>query len=98
MMKIKLIFLIVIFNQIFAAMRRNCEISNYCGNESYGCSDHGNWNYKLFDYYKINSTEEDRLPHCDCFRGYSSYDITILKQPNNILCCYKKKEWLLPSF
>ena len=98
MITIKIVIFIVIFNQIFPGMRKNCEISNYCGNENYGCSDHGNCNYKLFDYYKINSTEEDRLPHCDCFKGYSSYDITTLKQNNNILCCYKKKGMLTAFF
>ena len=98
MIKIKIVFFIVIFNQIFTAVIKNCEVSSYCGNENYGCSDQGNCNYKLFDYYKKNSSDEDKLPHCDCYKGYSSYDIITLKQSNNILCCYKKKGMLTAFF
>ena len=29
---------------------KDCEISNYCGSESYACSIYGNCNFKIFEY------------------------------------------------
>ena len=99
-MEIKIILLFLsLFNHLFAYTISNCEISNYCGSETLGCSIYGNCNYRLFDYYKNGSTREDQLPNCTCYEGYSSYDIEVLKKGNtNILCCYKKKGMLTSFF
>ena len=98
MLKLKKIIFTFIFNQIFTAVLKNCEIGSYCTSEKFGCSVYGNCNYRLFEYYKINSTDEEKLPFCDCYHGYSSYDIEVLKSENNILCCYKKKGALTAFF
>ena len=98
MINIKYIFYFYIFKQIFAAVKNDCEVSSYCEKEIYGCSVYGNCNYKLYDYYKEGATEEDKLPHCDCYKGYSSYDILVQKKDNNVLCCYKKKGMLTAFF
>ena len=100
MMKIKFLIIIDIFIQINPTFNDNskCQISNYCGSESYGCSVYGNCNYRIFDYYKINGTAEDKLPHCECFQDYSSYDIEVLKSDSKVLCCYKKKGMLTAFF
>ena len=87
----KLIFSAIIFDLIKGGVVKDCQIGNYCSSESYGCSIYGNCNFKIFDYYKENYTEEDRLPYCECNMGYTSYDITVLKSDNNILCCYQQK-------
>ena len=98
-MKYKIsILLLYIINYITSSLVKDCEISNYCGSEKYACSIYGNCNFKLFDYYKVGSTEEDKQPHCECNMGYSSYDITNLQQENKILCCYKKKGQLTAFF
>ena len=94
----KLILLLYIINYIESDVVKNCEISNYCGSETIACSIYGNCNFKLFDYYKVGSTEEDKKPHCECNMGYSSYDITNLKQDNKVLCCYKKRGLLTAFF
>ena len=90
------IFLFII-NYIDTTLKKDCEISNYCGSEKFACSIYGNCNFRIFEYYKVGSTEEDRSPHCECNMGYSSFDIFGLKQDNKILCCYKKKA-LLTAF
>ena len=87
----KLIFSIIFMELIKGGVVQDCQIGNYCASEKYGCSVYGNCNFKIFDYYKENYTEEDRLPHCECNMGYSSYDITVLKSDNNILCCYEQR-------
>ena len=88
---LKLLFLIIICIPTNEKVVEDCQIGNYCQSEKYGCSIYGNCNFKIFDYFKENSTEEDRLPHCECNLGYTSYDITGLKMDNNILCCYQQK-------
>ena len=88
---IKLILILYIYHQIKGGIVDDCQIGNYCASEKYGCSIYGNCNFKIFDYFKENNTEEDRLPHCECNMGYTSFDITQLKSSNNILCCYKQK-------
>ena len=98
MINIKNIFCLYIFIQLFIVIKNDCEISSYCEKEMYGCSIYGNCNYKLFDYYKETATEEDKLPHCDCYKGYSSYDILVQKKDNNVLCCYQKKGMLTAFF
>ena len=87
----KLIFSIIFIELIKGGVVQDCQIGNYCASEKYGCSVYGNCNFKIFDYYKENYTEEDRLPYCECNMGYSSYDITVLKSDNNILCCYEQR-------
>ena len=88
---IKTIILFFIYNLISAETVKDCQVGNYCGTEKYACSVYGNCNFKIFDYFKENSTAEDKQPHCECNMGYSSYDIEKLKSENNILCCYKQK-------
>jgi hypothetical protein len=88
---IKLILIIYIFTQIKSGVIEDCQIGNYCTSEKYGCSIYGNCNFKIFDYFKENSTEEDRLPHCECNMGYTSFDIDVLKTSNTIKCCYQQK-------
>ena len=88
---LKFIFLIFIYSPINAAVVSDCQVGNYCASEKYGCSIYGNCNFKIFDYFKENSTEEDKLPKCECNMGYSSYDIDVLNSDNNILCCYEQK-------
>lgn len=97
-MEIKIFLFLYLFNKLLAKIKTDCEVSNYCGEEPYGCSVYGNCNYRLFDYYKNGSTGDDQLPHCTCFEGYSSYDIEVLKKGNGILCCYKKKGMLTAFF
>ena len=87
----KYIFILFIFKIIKSGVVQECQIGNYCFSEKYGCSVYGNCNFNIFEYFKENNTEEDRLPHCQCNMGYSSYDITDLKTDNNILCCYEQK-------
>ena len=87
----KLLFFLIIYKATNENVVEDCQIGNYCESEKYGCSVYGNCNFKIFDYFKENSTDEDRLPHCECNMGYSSYDITDLKLDNNILCCYEQK-------
>ena len=98
MINIKNIFCLFIFNQIFVVIKNDCEISSYCEKELYGCSIYGNCNYKLFDYYKENASDEDKLPHCQCYDGFSSYDILVQKKDNHVLCCYQKKGMLTAFF
>ena len=98
MSKIKKIIFTFIFNQIFAALQKSCEIGSYCSSEKYGCSVYSNCNYRIFEYYKINSSEKDRQPYCDCYHGYSSFDIEVLKSGNDVWCCYKKKGALTAFF
>ena len=92
------ILLLYIINYIKSGIVKDCEISNYCGSEKYACSIYGNCNFKIFDYYKVGSTDEDKKPYCECNMGYSSYDITNLQQNNKVLCCYKKKGQLTAFF
>ena len=100
MFKFIIYFSIFIINSINGYVINNCEISSYCGNEAYGCSIYSNCNFKLFEYYKVNTTEEDKhnLIHCQCYMGYSSYDIEVQKKDNNVLCCYKQKGTLTAFF
>ena len=98
MLKLILLLFILFFKNISAGVKSNCEISSYCGNENYSCSVYGNCNYRLFEYYKVNSSSEDKLAHCQCFQGYSSYDITNLKKNNQVLCCYQQKGMLTAFF
>ena len=51
------ILLLYIINYIKSGIVKDCEISNYCGSEKYACSIYGNCNFKIFDYYKVGSTE-----------------------------------------
>ena len=87
----KYIFFFFIYKSINAGVVQDCQIGNYCFSEKYGCSVYGNCNFNIYEYFKENSTEEDKLPHCQCNMGFSSYDITDLKSDNNILCCYAQK-------
>ena len=97
-MNFNISILLIIINYIASTLIKDCEISNYCGSEKYACSIYGNCNFRIFDYYKVGSTEEDRIPHCECNMGYSSFDIFGLKQENKIQCCYKKKGLLTAFF
>ena len=72
-----------------------CEVGNYCG--SIACSVNGFCNYNLTNYY--NQTFSKGGPNlqlnCQCYLGYSSYDIEVQNINNNSLhCCYKKKSQL----
>ena len=89
--KILKLFLLIVINSIKCGYVENCQIGNYCASEKFGCSVNGNCNFKIFQYFRENSTEEDRLPYCECNLGYTSYDITGLKMDNSILCCYQQK-------
>ena len=98
-MKLNTCLILFFFNSILSSVIKNCEVGSYCGTEKYGCSVYGNCNFKIFDYYKENSTDEDKLPYCECNSGYSSFDITDLKNENSrTLCCYKKKGLLTAFF
>ena len=98
-MKLNTCLILFFFNSIFASVIKDCEVGSYCGTEKYGCSVYGNCNFKIFDYYKENSTDEDKLPYCECNSGYSSFDITDLKNENSrTLCCYKKRGLLTAFF
>ena len=100
MFKFIIYFSIFIINLINGYVIDNCQISSYCGNEANGCSIYGNCNFKLFEYYKANITNEEKskLIYCQCYMGYSSYDIEVQKKNNNVLCCYKKKGTLTAFF
>jgi len=97
-MNSKISIILIIINYITSKLVKDCEISNYCGSEKYACSIYGNCNFRIFDYYKPGSAEDDKRPYCECNNGYSSYDITGLKQENKVLCCYKKKGQLTAFF
>ena len=86
-----LLFYILFPNIIYGKVIPNCQIGNYCNNRP--CSTFGNCNFDIINYYKQNSTEEDKAPRCECFIGYSSYDVNVLKS-NGINCCYKQKSQL----
>ena len=89
--KIFNILFLILIKSIKSGFIENCQIGNYCPSEEYGCSIYGNCNFDIFKFFKVDSTEEDRLPHCECNLGYSSYDITGLKTDHNIKCCYEQK-------
>lgn len=98
-MLLKILLIYNIFNSLFGNVLKKCEISNYCGKEINGCSTNGNCNFNIFDFYKINTTEEDKQPHCQCNEGYSSHHMTLQNNDFiNIQCCYKKKGMLTPFF
>jgi TM2 domain-containing membrane protein YozV len=81
----------IIYSLVSSDVVKDCQVGNYCGSEKNACSIYGNCNFKIFDYFKENSTEEDKQPHCECNMGYSSYDIEKMSTENNILCCYEQK-------
>ena len=87
----KIYILSLIYSLVNSKVVKDCQVGNYCGNEKNACSIFGNCNFKIFDYFKENSTEEDKQPHCECNMGYSSYDIENMNSENNILCCYQQK-------
>lgn len=102
MKNIKILLLNIILKSIVSTVLQECEISNYCGKEKNPCSKFGNCNFNIFDYYKKDSTDEDKQPHCECIFGYSSYNVDNAKfrnvENNNINCCYKKKGMFTPFF
>ena len=98
-MLLKILLLYNIFNSLFANILKYCEINNYCGKETNGCSVYGNCNFNIFEFYKTNSSNADQLPHCECNTGYSSYHMNLSNNDySNIQCCYKKKGMLTPFF
>ena len=98
MLRFKIFLSTLVFNIIFSSVLKNCEIGSYCHTEQFGCSVYGNCNYNLFEYYKVGSTEKEKAPDCECFHGYSSYDIDVQHMENNVKCCYKKKGALKAFF
>ena len=85
----KLLFLINFLKLTNENVVEDCQIGNYCESET--CSVYGNCNFEIFEYFKENSSDEDKLPKCKCNMGYTSYDIDVLKLDNNIRCCYQQK-------
>lgn len=96
-MRIRNIIIIIqiIKNIIKSEYVEGCKIGNYCGSKA--CSENGFCNYNLSHYY--NETFSVGGPHynliCQCYMGYSSYDIEVQHiNERNIYCCYKKKSQL----
>ena len=91
-------YIIVIFQLIINLIKceyvEGCEVGNYCG--SIPCSIYGFCNYNLSHYYN-DTISEDGSQHqliCQCYLGYSSYDIDVQHNNNSLHCCYKKKSHL----
>ena len=91
-------YIIIIFQIVNVIIKteiiEKCEIGNYCG--STPCSVNG---YCDFDLTKYNNDlffeSTDNELKCFCNKGYSSYDITNLKNlERTIFCCYKQKSHL----
>ena len=96
-MRIRNIIIIIqiIKNIIKSEYVEGCKIGNYCGSKV--CSENGFCNYNLSHYY--NETFSVGGPHynliCQCYMGYSSYDIEVQHINDRfIYCCYKKKSQL----
>ena len=96
-MRIRNIIIIIqiIKNIIKSEYVEGCKIGNYCGSKA--CSENGFCNYNLSHYY--NETFSVGGPHynliCQCYMGYSSYDIEVQHiNDRYIYCCYKKKSQL----
>ena len=86
---------IIINNLIKSEYVEGCKFGNYCGSKA--CSENGFCNYNLSHYY--NETFSDGGPKynliCQCYMGYSSYDIEVQHINGRYLyCCYKKKSQL----
>ena len=86
---------IIINNLIKSEYVDGCLIGNYCGSKA--CSENGFCNYDLSHYY--NETLAEGGPNynliCQCYMGYSSYDIEHQHIHGRYLyCCYKKKSQL----
>ena len=86
---------IIINNLIKTEYVQGCEVGNYCG--TIACSVNGFCNYNLSHYYNETYSEGGPSYHlnCQCYMGYSSYDIEFQHINDRYLyCCYKKKSQL----
>ena len=92
--RLNLFILALFYDYIESIVVHDCQVGNYCGSEKYACSIYGNCNFDIYKYFKLNSTEDDKQPHCVCNMGYSSFDVQNLNSVSNILCCYKQKSQL----
>ena len=88
------LYLFIIFQIIFEFIKsgvlEDCEIGNYCFNNS-ACSINGNCKIDIFNINE-ETLEEGLRSKCECNVGFSSYDIEVQElEDSEIYCCYEQK-------